>query len=225
MKATVETTPLGQQIENALKEEILSGRLVPGQRIGIEELTARWGVSSTPVRDAVRRLETVGFLKVHPRRGIYVAELDEDSFRDIFELRIALECQAVESATLLAPDDELDRVLERYREAEEHFRETGDRSLLAERDYMVHDLLMRYCRNARLVAIMHDLRDLIDWAQATIVSRQPEAYDITVFEHMRIVEAMRARDVSRAREAVRAHLEGALARMQWQRGESFRPEG
>ena len=216
MKATVETTPLGQQIESALKEEITTGRLVPGQRIGIEELAARWSVSSTPVRDAVRRLEGAGFLNVHPRRGIYVAELDENDFRDIFELRIALECQAAESATLLAPEAELDRVLQLYQEAQQHFQETGERSLLAERDYMAHDLLMQYCRNARLVEIMRNLRDLIDWAQASIVARQPEAYDITVHEHMCIVKAMRARDVAAAREAVRAHLEGALRRMQWQ---------
>lgn len=214
MAKTIDTTLLSHQIENVLKDEILNGGLVPGQRIAIEELAARWSVSSTPVRDAVRRLEAIGYLNVHPRRGIYVAELDSDSFRDIFELRIALECQAVESVTLLAPDEEFLRVLRGYQEAEMHFRETGDRSLMVERDYMVHDILMRFCRNKRLVTIMRDLRDLIDWAQATIVSRQPEAYDFTVHEHMHIVEAMRARDVVAARRVVRAHLEAALARLQ-----------
>jgi DNA-binding GntR family transcriptional regulator len=214
MTTTVETTSLGEQIQNALKGDILSGRMAPGQRIAIEELAARWGVSSTPVRDAIRRLESVGFVTVQPRRGIYVAELDADAFRDIFELRIALECLAVETATLLAPEYELDHVLARYREAAEHLRSTGDRSLIAERDYMMHDLLMRFCRNLRLVAIMDDLRDLIDWAQATIVGRQPEAYDVTVYEHIGIVEAMRARDVATARQAVRVHLERALARYQ-----------
>jgi len=224
LSPAVDTTPLGQQIEQVLKEEILDGHLEPGDRVNIEALAERWSVSSTPVRDAVRRLEAAGFLRVHPRKGVYVAELGEDDFRDIFELRIALECLAVESAALLAPDEELTRVLEQYREAAQHFQETGDRSLLAKRDYMVHDLLMRYCRNARLVAIMRDLRDLIDWAQATIVSRQPEAYDVTVHEHMHIVEAMQARDVVEARRAIREHLERALARRQW-RGENRRLSG
>lgn len=208
----VNTTPLGVQIEDALKEEIIAGRLAAGQRIVLEELAAKWGVSSTPVRDAVRRLEAIGFVKIRPRQGIYVADLTEHTFRDVFELRIALETLAAESAAVLAPEAELDHAAELYRDALQHFQETGDRSLLAERDYQAHDLLMRHCSNAKLVEIMRDLRDLIDWAQATIVSRQPEAYEITVLEHLRIIEAMQARDVEAARQAVRKHLKGALKR-------------
>ena len=83
---------------------------------------------------------------------------------------------------------------------------------MAERDYLVHDLLMRFCTNDKLVQIMGELRDLIDWAQVTIVSRRPDAYDITIHEHLQVLEAMRAQDVDGARTAIRSHLTGALAR-------------
>jgi DNA-binding GntR family transcriptional regulator len=208
----LETASLGEQLENELKREIMDGRLAPGTCISIGELAARWDVSSTPVRDAIRRLESKGFIKVNPRRGVYVAQMDAATFRNVFELRIALECQAVESATRNAPVEAIEHAIEEYRDAQRHFQQSGDRSLMAERDYTVHDLLMRFCTNDKLVQIMRELRDLIDWAQATIVSRRPDAYDITINEHLQVLEAMYARDVSRARTAIRDHLEGALAR-------------
>ncbi len=209
---TVDTTPLGDQVEHALKAEIISGRLAPGQRISHEELAAKWNVSYTPVRDAIRHLESQGFVKVLSRRGVFVTALDAATFQDIFEVRIAMEHLAAKSATLQAPAVELERVLRDYREALETLQQTGDNSLLVERDYLVHDLLMRYCSNKKVIEIMRDLRVLIDWAQATIVSRNPAAYATTVLEHMRIVEAMLARDVPRAQYEIETHLYGALAR-------------
>lgn len=209
---TVNTTPLGDQVEHALKAEIISGRLAPGQRISHEELAAKWNVSYTPVRDAIRHLESQGFVKVLPRRGVFVTELDATTFQDIFEVRIAMEVLAAKSATLQAPAAELERVLRSYQEAEATYQQMGDSSLLVERDYMVHDLLMRHCSNAKVIEIMQGLRDLVDWAQATIVSRNPAAYATTVREHMRIVEAMLARDVRCAQHEIETHLQGALAR-------------
>lgn len=208
----VDTTPLSDQVEHALKAEIISGRLTPGQRISHEELAAKWNVSNTPVRDAIRHLESQGFVKVLPRRGVFVTELDTATFQDVFEVRIAMEVLAAKSATLQAPAAELERVLRSYREAEAIYQQTNDGSLLVERDYMVHDLLMRYCSNTKVVEIMLGLRDLVDWAQATIVSRNPAAYATTVREHMRIVEAMLARDVQAAQHEIETHLQSALAR-------------
>lgn len=209
---TVDTTPLSDQVAHALKAEIVSGRLAPGQRISYDELAAKWSVSSTPVRDAVRHLEREGFVKTLPRRGVFVNELDASTFQDIFEVRISLEVLAAKSATLCVPTVELERVLQAYREAEAVYQQTNDASLLEERDYTVHHLLMTHCSNAKVVEIMHGLRDLVDWAQATIVSKNPIAYATAVHEHIRIVEAMLARDVPRVQREIESHLQSALAR-------------
>ena len=79
----IQTASLSQQIEQALKAEILAGNYEPGQRIGIEELSENWGVSITPVRDAVKQLEKSGLVEVISRRGVYVSQVDWRTFRNV----------------------------------------------------------------------------------------------------------------------------------------------
>ncbi|GIV80321.1 GntR family transcriptional regulator [Litorilinea aerophila] len=212
MTTIVETTSLSEQIEDALKAEILAGRYRPGQRISPDELRDRWGVSITPVRDAIRRLESIGLVKVLPRRGVYVATIDKKSFKNIFDLRIALECLAIETAALLIPDEKIEEAYHYYREAERQLRETGDRTLLIERDHTLHDLIIEYCDNPKLQEIMRDLHDLNVWARATLVARHPDSYEQALPEHLEIMEALRARDVEAARQRLRTHLENAFRR-------------
>src|SRR6201995_5439710 len=88
------TVPLSAQVENALKEQILSGKLLPGQRIDLQSLAKLWNVSPTPLRDAVRSLANQGLVAVSPRRGVFVAAVDKKALKEIVKLRIALECPA-----------------------------------------------------------------------------------------------------------------------------------
>ena len=99
----LDTTSLSQKIETQLKQEIMSGILAPGQRLTIDDIAERLQVSAMPVRDAVRRLDGLGFLKVAPRRGVYVEDFDQTRFKDTMEVRIALECLAVELAVPRIP--------------------------------------------------------------------------------------------------------------------------
>jgi DNA-binding GntR family transcriptional regulator len=206
----IDTTSLSRQVENTLRDEILAGKLRPGQRIGIDELAARWGVSSTPVRDAVKRLEQAGFIEISPRRGVNIAQLDCRTFKHVFDLRIALECLAVESATERIPATEIEEAIAFYREAEAHFRATGDRTLLAKHDDRVHDLIVRHCDNPKLIEIVNDLHDLIAWARKTIVTRQPSTYERAVPEHLAILAGLRERNAEAAQAALRSHLKRAL---------------
>jgi len=206
----VETASLSEQIQRELKEDILSGNLVPGQRLGIEDLALRWDVSSTPVRDAIKRLETAGLVRVAPRRGVFVSTLDQRTFKHVFDLRIALECLAAESAAALIPGDEIQRILTLYQEAGRQFERTGDDSLLVEHDSMVHDLIIRYCDNPKLVEIMQGLYDLIEWARNTVAKRDPNSYIQALPEHLQILEALKARDPDAAQTALRTHLRNAF---------------
>lgn len=210
--SAIETASLSEQVENALKEEILAGTYLPGQRISPEDLCVKWGVSITPVRDAIKRLEAKGLLKVVPRRGVYVTTVDKRLFKNIFDLRIALECLAVETATRLIPDAKVEEVLNAYRLAGKRLQETGDRSFLIETDHLVHDVIIEYCDNPKLMEIMDGLTDLSLWAQATLVAHQPDSYEQALPEHLTIMEAIRRRDVAAAREALRAHLQNAFSR-------------
>ena len=90
---------LSAQVEAALRQEITLGRLRPGQRISASDYLTSWNVSITPFRDAVRTLQSQGFVTVEPRKGVYVAPMNLKTLREIFELRMALECMAIELAT------------------------------------------------------------------------------------------------------------------------------
>ena len=218
----LDKTPLGTQIEDALKHEILSGNLLPGQRLDLEQYASDWGVSSTPIRDALTRLEKIGFVRVVPRRGVYISEIDQHTFKETFDIRIALECMATELATPLIPDDEVERVWTSYREAQQCLIDTGDRGLLVETDYQVHEMVLTHCGNQKLIQIMQDLRDMIDWARSTVVTYSPKSYELALPEHLAIVEAVRVRDVDRAVRAMRTHLKNSYERTRtyWERLDS-----
>lgn len=218
------TASLGEQAEQALKSEILSGRLAPEQRIDLGAYAAKWQLSPTPLRDAVKRLEMRGLVEVSPRRGVYVAKIDRTALKEIFELRVALECMAVQLATPGAPASKAAHVLERYRAGA-----GGDgpeqQAYLATIDGLVHDLVVEHCGNARLVSLMEGLRDLIQWSRWTCYANGIVPYATALPEHLRIAEAIVARNTVEAVEAMRDHLEATFARIDARLGEKDRERG
>jgi DNA-binding GntR family transcriptional regulator len=203
---------LSEQVEIALKKEITSGRMQPGQRVSTSDLRAAWKISSTPFRDAVRALENQGFVTVEPRKGIYVATMDADAVKEIFDLRIALECMAVERATPLVPAEEASRVLHAYLQAEQDCK-AGKLKLDHMTDRLVHDLAWNHCGNRRLQKALASHRELIHWAQCTIIRKQPDAYRIALPEHIRIMHSICAGDAEAAAHAMRTHLECSSVRL------------
>jgi DNA-binding GntR family transcriptional regulator len=207
----IDATPLSQQILSELKEEIISGRLRPNQRISIEELAQRWKVSTTPVRDAVHNLELAGFVVVAPRKSIMVANLDLKAFKDIFDLRIALECCAVELAILRISDRVLEDALESFHSANEDYRTTGSLARLEQVDNLVHQIILDYCDNPKLVSTMDQLHDQVTWARRIVIN-QPKSYGEAAGEHIRILECLKSRQVQLAVQAMRSHLANSFER-------------
>lgn len=207
----IDPTPLSEQIAHELKEEILSGDLQPDQKISIEELAKKWGVSTTPVRDAVRNLEGAGLVVVSPRKSITVANLNMKAFKDVFMLRIALECCAVELAIDRIPTEIIDDALQELQTAVDNFNKTQDYEHLKKIDNDVHQIVLEYCDNKKLVSMMDNLQDLIVWARG-IVIRQPKSYDEAVDEHLQIIQHLKSRETQLAVEAMRSHLTNSYER-------------
>jgi DNA-binding GntR family transcriptional regulator len=207
------TVSLSAQVESALKEEILSGRLLPGQRIDLQGLAKSWNISPTPLRDAARSLETQGLVSVSPRRGVFVAEVDKKALKEIFELRVALECTATELATPIVPIQEAEDALTAYKRARDATNERERRKALAAIDNLIHDVMIRNCGNSRLIKIMNGLRDHVRWSQQTVIARVPQPYNDTLPEHIRIAEAVCRRDTAAAVVAMREHLENSYHRI------------
>jgi DNA-binding GntR family transcriptional regulator len=210
--AKVIVDSIAEQLVAALREEILSGAMKPGDQLNLEQVATRWDISMTPVRDAVRALEEKGFVRIKPRVGVFVSEMDVQSFREVFEIRIALECQAVKSAIRRLPKKEIEEVIAKYKLAAEKAKSTGDVSLLAKHDELVHQLIEDYCENKRLVALMHELKDLVRWVRRTVVQHLSHAYEAAVEEHLEILDALERQDETGAESAMRRHLQKSCER-------------
>ena len=204
---------LSEQVEKALIAEILSGKVKPGQRIDLNAYRQLWSMSITPLRDAVRVLETAGLVEVSPRRGVFVSKLDGNSMKEIFEIRIALECMAVELATSRVPETEARDTLDAYLRARATKKGKSRKQLLDLVDLRIHDLCLKHCGNERLRRMMEGIRDLVILSQRTIVRMLNEPLETTLPEHIAIAEAVCARDAPRASRAMGAHLRSTLQRI------------
>jgi len=204
---------LAERVVQALTDEIVSGRLAPGQRVDLAHYAAKWHVSITPVRDAIKQLESLGFLVVLPRRGVFVAELTAKEVKDIFDVRIALESVAIRLATPRIPGEEALRALDLYTTA----RDTTGRQrvrLLPKIDLLIHTLALKYCDNARLQKTIDNMTDLVKWCQNTVILNVDEPFMTTLPEHIAICEAVCAREPERAAMAMHVHLTNTSERIQ-----------
>lgn len=214
LNQSINQQSLSERVEQALKEEILSGRLAPEQRIDLNAYSADWSISTTPLRDAVRQLESVGLVEVSPRRGVFVSRLDRKALKELFDLRIALESKAIELATIRMPIEEARNAQMLYAQVRSATRKSERDELLSQIDLLVHELGIRHCGNARLIKIMDGLADLVCWSQRTVIRNLNESYEMTLLEHLHIIEAVCARDASAASAAMREHLQNTSQRIE-----------
>ena len=155
-----EYLPLRDVVFNTLRRAILRGELKPGERLMEIQLANKLGVSRTPIREAIRKLELEGLVLMIPRRGAEVAEITEKNLRDVLEVRCALEELAVQLAC-----DRMDAEgLVRLKEAAEKFREvldSDDITQIAQADVLFHDVIYTATDNKRLIQLLNNLREQI----------------------------------------------------------------
>ena len=113
-----EYLPLRDVVFNTLRQAILRGELKPGERLMEIQLANKLGVSRTPIREAIRKLELEGLVLMIPRKGAEVAEITEKNMRDVLEVRKALEELAVQLACEKITDEEI----EEMKKAAEEFK-------------------------------------------------------------------------------------------------------
>lgn len=212
MGTTFNRESLAEQVEQAIREEIMTNRLAPNQRIDVSHYANLWSISPTPVRDAIKSLEAAGFVNVLPRRGVNVADLNETILREIYEVRIAIECTAIRRACDHIPADKALDALGKY-EAASALGGTAREAMLSEIDLIVHELALEYCNNKRLKRIMTGLNDLVRWSRLSVIRNLQQAYDTTLPEHIRICQALCARDGERASKEMFSHLNNSLDRI------------
>lgn len=207
---------LGNQIVDALGQEIISGRLQPGQRVELGYFASQWNISITPVRDAARKLEALGLMQILPRRGVFVATLSARDVKELFDVRIALESATIRLATPHIPREEAMKTRELYLQAGEKLagKTQQQQVSLPTVDLLIHKLALQYCDNMRLKKMMQEIWGQIEWCQNTIASQLQEPFLTTLPEHIAVCDAVIAGHADEASAAMHRHLTLTSERIQ-----------
>ena len=152
-----EYLPLRDVVFNTLRKAILKGELKPGERLMEIALADRLGVSRTPVREAMRKLELEGLVVMIPRRGAQVANITEKDLNDVLEVRIALENLSIEKACARMTEEQLAQLWDAAEEFEKTMAE-GNLVKLAEADVAFHEVIYQSSDNRRLNQVLNNLR-------------------------------------------------------------------
>lgn len=197
--------PLREVVCETLRDAIRKGILKPGERLMEIQLAEELGVSRTPVREAIRKLELEGYVIMMPRRGTYVANLSIRDVNEVFEIRTSLDSLASGLAAERITDEELER-LQRLLVLIGGYIESNNMEKIVETDTEFHDLLYQASRNTRLVGIIFNLREQLTRFRATSMAF-PGRLKETLEEHRRLVEAIAQGDVKEAQLAAEEHME------------------
>ena len=200
-----EYLPLRDVVFNTLRRSILKGDLKPGERLMEIALAEQLGVSRTPIREAIRKLELEGLVVMAPRKGAKVASITERDLNDVLEVRKGMEELAIRLACeRITPEelDELDKVEHKFLS----LTENGDLTQLAEMDVAFHDIIYNATNNKRLVQLLSNLREQmyryrIEFLKDIAVRRT------LAQEHRAICEALSKKDKESALEYVYVHVD------------------
>lgn len=212
---------LAEQVAQRIRGQIADGSLRPDTRLVEQDLADSLGVSRVPVREALRRLETEGFVTRLPRRGVVVASMTRTDVEDLFDVREALEVQAVRLATRRATPEEvaeLGAVVARGRDA----LERGDLTEVAAMNGLFHDLVVQMAHNRVLSSMMEPLHGRLQW-----ILRQNDDPDLVCREHEELQRAIADGKVRHAATCATEHVRTsrALALSLLFRGDGETPAG
>jgi len=206
----------GEAAYEQLKEAIQAGTLSPGTRVREVEIAEQFGISRTPAREAIRRLESKGLISFVPHYGAVISSLDHQQTMELYDLREILEGSAAAFAARHASAAEIEELAELVA-AEPALATDADR--LADLNRVFHGSLYRAAHNRFLERALIGLRDsmaLLGGTSLRIEGRYETAHE----EHDQIVAALRMRDTDAAEAAARTHIRNAQrARLKLMRGE------
>lgn len=197
--------PLRDVVFNTLRQAILTGELKPGERLMEIHLADRLGVSRTPIREAIRKLELEGLVTMVPRKGAEVAQITEKSMNDVLEVRRAMDALCVE----LACDRIGEQELERLKRACDDFAkavETKDVKQIAQADVALHDIIVQATGNQRLIQLVNNLSEQMYRYRFEYI-KDFRQHEKLVEEHRIIYESIVRKDKETASQAAKMHID------------------
>jgi DNA-binding GntR family transcriptional regulator len=204
---------LADWVTASLREAILNGYFESGEKLDQDRIAEELEVSRTPVREAMRRLESEGFVKVRPHYGAFIAVVSRQEIHEVYEIRRLLEAEIVRQVTPLIPESVLDELDRSLTEIQAQF-DAGDITKPFESDVYFHDTIANFIENKLLKEVLDGLTSRISMV-LRFAQLQPGPHLAVSFkEHRAILQAMRQRDSEEAAELMRVHLEESSFRIQ-----------
>lgn len=202
---------LEEQVTSRLEEEILSGKLPRGTALTELSLSARLGVSRTPIRAALHTLAEEGIISLVPNRGAVVVGVTREDLIDIYNIRTRLEGLASATAAERISEDDLGKLRESVELAESYIKK-NDAEHLRELDTEFHSIIYRASGNRMLAKILSDLhRNITSYRKMSLTV--PGRLEKSVGEHREILEAIAAHNAKKAEALTSAHIAAALDNM------------
>jgi DNA-binding GntR family transcriptional regulator len=199
-----EYLPLRDVVFNTLRQAILRGELEPGERLMEIQLAEKLGVSRTPIREAIRKLELEGLVVMIPRKGAEVAHITEKDMRDVLEVRSTLE----ELAIALACKNKTKEALDELKLANKLFEAavvSRDVVKIVEADVKFHDAIYNMTDNQKLNQIINNLREQMYRYRLEYI-KDARTHSILVSEHADIIRRLENSDVEGAKAVMKQHI-------------------
>ena len=199
---------LAVAVYDRIKNDIFDFRLLPGERFTETEVAERVGVSRTPVREALYKLEREGYIQVSSRNGWSVKPFDFESFENLYDVRVILELAAVRKLCEMEGKPDLDELKEIWLVPPE--KRIRDPQKVCELDEQFHANLVTAAANSELARIHHEISERI-----RIIRRldftQPDRIDSTYEEHAQILRNVMRRRLDQGQLLLRSHIESSKA--------------
>ena len=204
LRTVPDRLPLGQHVFENLKQAIVRGNISPGYRLVETRVADALGISRTPVREAIHKLEREGLLKKLPRGGFFVVGLTREDIEETFGIRSVLESYAARLAAVKHRAGELKPLEEKINEFQ-FCLEKGRTGELPRINTDFHDLLYALSRSPKLIKMINDIRDQIYRFRQAMLKVEKIA-TISNKDHRLMLKFMRKRDADAVERVVREHI-------------------
>lgn len=197
--------PLRDVVFENLRTAILEGKLKSGQRLMEVQLAEQLGVSRTPIREAIRKLELEGLVIMLPRKGAYVADMSFKDLIDVLEIRASLEGLAASLASERRRDEDI-MVLEKISIEFEESVKNGDIEAVLKKDVEFHERIFSLANNKKLYQLINSLWEQVHRFRVTYVSDYEASLSL-VEEHNKILQAIKNGNCELAKKYATDHIE------------------
>jgi DNA-binding GntR family transcriptional regulator len=204
----IQRTPLHKQVAAHLRKMIVEGELAPGARVPERILCERFGISRTPLREALKALSYEGLLELNPNRGATVTEVSEGAVDEMYPVIGALEALAGRLACANISKQQLADLEDLHAQMLDHFR-SGNANEYFRANEQIHEAILQASHNAVLVKTYHDLSRRVR-RMRYIARLTPERWQQAVSEHEQMIRALRERDGEGLAKVLQKHLETKL---------------